>query len=194
MRKIIVAILLCAALSLFAGCSSSDGKSVKFSRGRWKGDVYTSDLFGIKITLDSECDKETDAVLSYRNDLENMMDAAVIEAIETTDTAVIEMFVNYHDKGNLILAYTKFEGATLDECVKSNADEMKTSGFFKNIKTDKVTVAGEEHPCLYATFVDEDSEAEEIMIFYKKGDYFAVITMSAVSEQDLHKMMSDLIG
>ena len=248
MKKKLAAILLCAAVSLAAGCDkkndtvstpntagtldtsstvstpntsstlntstaegtsdTSDAESTPesdvstpasensgFVRGKWDGDVFTSDFFGITVTLNEECVKSSDEDLALMNGTADISDAEFIGAVENSDgnTAVYELFAQYQDKGNIALAYNRYDGS-LDEYVTANAAGLKLSGMFEDTEIGTVNIGGKEQKCLYTTLVSGEQEVSEIMIMYKNGDYFAILTMGAMTKDDLQYMIKNLLG
>lgn len=207
MKKLFSVILLCAAVCLSAGCAGksspnvpdedlSDGETVTFTRGKWNGDVYISDLFGLKITLDPDCTKETNETLASMNGFSDMSDASLVNAVEKSNggETFYEMVVNYHKRGSIELTYSRIEDVSLDTVVRDNVSELKSSSMFKDVHSEMLNVSGKEHPCIYATFVSGTTEVDEAIVLYKKGDYFAVVTISALFDGELQSVIKNVLG
>lgn len=203
MKRILAAILLCAAVCFTAGCGGkntsdtvTDDKTESFMRGKWNGDVFTSDFFGITITLDAACTKDSDAALALQNGLADMSDETFNGAVENSDGSsyFTELSALYHDKCSIGLAYAKLDGKSADWLVRDTANEMMRSAMFKDVSTDTVMIAGEERPCVYTTMLDGYAEIKEIVIVYQHGDYFAVLTLGALFEPDLWEMIAGVLG
>lgn len=167
-----------------------------FVRGKWNDNVFTSDFFGIKVTLDDSCVKETDTQLAARNGIADMSDANFNSAVEKSNqnTAIYEIFLRYGQTGSFALAYNRFNGVSLDNYVQANANGLKLSTSFKDIKVDKVNIAGKDQPCVYTTFTSGIAQIKEAMVMYKNGDYFAIATISAASDDELQNMIQTLFG
>lgn len=208
MKKKLIALLICAAVCLTTGCgsksstsstnasSSTPSANEKFARGKWNGDVFTSDFFGIKITLDSSCVKGSDEELALINGIPDMSDANFNSAVEKSglNNGVYEMYVEYRGSGSLSLAYNRYEGVALDEYVQLNANGLRMSEDFQDVVIDKIEIGGESHPCVYATFVLDDVKYNELMVMYQKGDYFAILTIGAQTDYDFQNMCRNMLG
>ena len=208
MKKKLAALLLCAAVSLTAGCASkkmpsdagnastSAAEKAEFVRGTWNENVYTSAFFGITITLDDSCVKQSDEQLASLNGIDDMSDANFNGAVEDSgpNSAIYEIVVRYRENGNLALAYNRSDGVELDRYVQLNANGLRASDSFKNVVVDKVEIAGESHPCVYATLVSGTSEVKELMVMYQNGDYFATVSIGALTDYDFQNMLRTLLG
>lgn len=208
MKKKLIALLICAAVCLTTGCGSKSSTSStndpastpaaneKFARGKWNGEVFASDFFGITITLDSSCVKYSDEELAIINGIPDMSDANFNNAVEKSgpNKSVYEVYVDYRGSGILSLSYNKYKGVTFDEYVGSNANGLRMSENFRDVVIDKVEIGGESHPCVYATFVLDDVKYNEIMVMYQKGDYFAILTIGAQTDHDFQNMLRNLLG
>ena len=169
--------------------------STDFTRGKWNGNVFTSDFFGFTVTLDQDCEISTDEELAVMNGLTEMTDADFVNAVNGTDanTAVYDLFAMY-DTGNIALAYNKWEGVSIDDYVEANASGLKLTEAFKDTRTGTIKANGKRQPCIFTTLVSGSAELHEIMIIYNNGDYFAILTFAAVSEGDLNNMVADAVG
>lgn len=202
MKRILAAVLLCATVCFTAGCGGKNTSDTvvdnteSFERGKWNGDVFKSDFFGITVTLDTACTKDSDAVLALQNGLPDMSDETFNDAVTNSDgsQSFIELSALYHDKGSIGLAYSKLEGKSADWLVRDTVNEMMRSAMFKNVSSDTVIIAGVERPCVYTTLIDGYAEIEEIIIVYQHGDYFATITLGALFEPDLWEMIAAVLG
>lgn len=176
--------------------STPSAETGKFVRGKWNGNVFTSDFFGITVNLDDNCVKETDEQLAARNRIDDMSDTTFNNAVENSNanTAIYELFLQYGQKGNLALAYNRYTGTSLDEYVQANANGLKLSSAFKDVKIDTVKIAGKDQACVYTTFISGTTEVKEIMVMYKNGDYFAIVTIGAFSDAELQNMIKTLLG
>lgn len=206
MKKKLLALLLCAAVCLTAGCGTkektsggdtagSGSQTAGFSRGKWNGDVFTSDFFGIKITLDPACKKENDQALAARNGLTGMSDDELIGAVVNGDggRAYYEVLADYRDRGSVALTYSRVGDVSLDAVVRDNVDELKKSSQFTDVYSDSVKLPGKEQPCIYATFAEGTKKVYEVMVLYKTGEYFAVVTMSAFYDNELQDMIKNVL-
>ena len=176
--------------------STPNAENNGIARGKWNGDVFTSDFFGFTVTLDQDCEIMTDEDLALMNGFTEMTDENFINAVKNSDanTAVYDMYAMYHDIGNIALAYNKYAGMSLDTYVEANANGLKLVDSFKDTKTDTVRVGGKKHPCIYTTLVSGTNEVKEIMIMYNNGDYFAILTFGALSDSDLNDMVNAVLG
>ena len=175
--------------------STPNSESNAVTRGKWNGNVFTSDFFGFTVTLDQGYEIATNEDLADMNGMADTTDASFIAALESTDanTAVYDLFA-MNDIGNIALAYNKFEGMSIDDYVEANANGLKLTDAFKDTKTGTIKANGERQPCIFTTLDNGTSEVYEIMIVYNNGDYFAILTFAAVSEGDLNNMVANAVG
>lgn len=174
----------------------------KFARGKWNGNVFTSDFFGFKITFDSDWIQETDERLAARNSFADMTDASVNNAVEQSNENVMiyEVFAQKPDTDSLIvvgslgLGYNRYNGKTMEEYLAANANGLKASPSFKDTRISTVDIAGKKRDCIYTTFVNGTTEVKEIMVVYKNGDYFAIITIGALSADELQNSVKNMLG
>ena len=178
------------------GDSTPDAENNEIVRGKWNGDVFTSDFFGFTVTLDQDCEIMTDEDLAIMNGFSEMTDGIFVNAVKNSDanSAVYDMYATYHDIGNIALAYNKYAGMSLDNYVEANANGLNLVDVFKDTKTDTVNVGGKKHPCIYTTLVSDTADVKEIMIMYNNGDYFAILTFVALSDSELNDMVNTLLG
>ena len=176
--------------------SVPDAENGGISRGRWNGDVFTSDFFGLTITIDKDCTKGTDEMLAMLNGMTDMSDADFIAAVERNkNIPVYDLSVQYQETGNtILLGYSKYEGVTLDEYVEANVYGLEVSEMFEDIRTEMLNVSGKTHPCVYATLPMGEIDIREAMVFYQNGDYFAIVTFSTLNSSDLQRMITNMLG
>lgn len=199
MKKIIAALLLCA-VSLIAGCGSkaepsSEIESLIFLRGKWDGDVFTSEFFGFTITNDPACEREPDEVLAYRNGLADMSDETFNAAVNNSDgtKAYIELAMSYHERGAIILMYSKAE-ETLDEVIRDTVKQLQSATEFKDVSSEIVTISGQKHPCIYATLDRGGNVLKEALVIYKRGGFIATVTLNAADDAVLQDMLLTVLG
>lgn len=176
--------------------STPDAENNGIARGKWNGDVFTSDFFGFTVTLDQDCEIMTDEDLALMNGFSEMTDENFVNAVKNSNAnmAIYDMYATYHDIGNIALACNKYAGMSLDNYVQANVNGLNLVGSFKDTKTDTVSVGGKNHPCVYTTLVSGTAEVKELMIMYNNGDYFAILTFVALSDPELNDMVNTVLG
>lgn len=176
--------------------STPNAENNGIARGKWNGNVFTSDFFGFTVTLDQDCEIMTDEDLALMNGFADMTDETFVNAVKNSNAnmAIYDMYAVYHDIGNIALAYNKYAGMSLDNYVEANANGLRLVNTFKDTKTDTVNIGGKKHPCIYTTLVSGADEVKEIMIMYNNGDYFAILTFVALSDSELNDMVNTLVG
>lgn len=178
------------------GNSTPDAGNNEVARGKWNGNVFTSDFFGFTVTLDQDCEIMTDEDLALMNGFTEMTDENFVNAVKNSNAnmAIYDMYATYRDIGNIALAYNKYAGMSLDNYVQANANGLNLVDSFKDTKTDTVSVGGKKHPCIHTTLTNGTAEVKELMVMYNNGDYFAILTFVAFTDQELNDMVNTVLG
>lgn len=167
----------------------------EFRRGKWSGDSFISYFFGYKLDLDGWT-KETDEQIAQRNSLVDMSDSTLNNAVEQSNenTMVYEAFAQDANANTLAVGVNRYNGKTIDEYTQANVNGMKLAASFKDVRSDKVNIAGKAQPCIYATYTSGIIDVYEIIVIYQNGDYFSVITIGAFSQSDLQNTVDSVFA
>lgn len=165
-----------------------------YRRGKWNGKTYVSDFFGFSVTVDSDWNTETDAQLISRNKITDMNDATISAALDSGKSPY-ELFATKTGGYSMAIGINKVKGVTASQYVKANVDQMKAmSSTFKDVRSEKITVSGKEQDCIYATYASGVADVYEALVLYNNGDYYALVTIGAMSSENLQATINAALG
>lgn len=164
-----------------------------FERGKWSGDTYTSDFFGFSIDLNGYTN-ESDERLATRNSMTDMSDASFISEVEKGNGSrnIYDVFARTTDGNAVAVAYNKLTSATAELLVQQTKESMDEMSIYKDVHADKITMGGKTVPCVYVTLASGSVDVYEAVMVYQNGEYFAVITIGAVSQNEIQQIIGGI--
>lgn len=171
----------------------------KFTHGTVSDDSYSSDLFGIEAEFDDSWTVYSDEDLADQNSISDMSDESINKVLDKTATAyefmaaiesgsnvniVIEN-LNLTNKGKTIEA-DKYIDMALPN-LKSGLESVYES---VTVNKDSVEICGKTLPCIKAEISQNGMSAKEVQIPVVSGTYVAIITFTALDDNDLSTLMS----
>lgn len=192
-------IIALALLSAACGKDSESKPEALFSHGKWKDGTYTSDFLGVKAYFNSDWTITSDAELARAQAIPNMSDESVCSVIDRTGSFA-ELSVT--GKGGASISIVAENGAKT-----GNADEHTffTSGLEairrEIAEADCIVISvaegreqflGESVRCVHITMSvpEYDRMIYQRRIPFFKGDCVAVITFTALSEDDFPDLLA----
>lgn len=174
-----------------------------FKAGSIDGDVYTSDVTGLKFTLgDNWVFLDNEGIEEVTGMIQDMTDDESLKEIMESGATVYDMYAMTNDGSGRTVNITvenlgALYGTLLDESKYIDAAKDQLKPAFDSmgatnvvVETTTYIVAGAEHSGIHLTAELQGIQLYEQMACIKEGRYMYNITCSATSEEDAASIMA----
>lgn len=138
--------------------------------------------------------KEDEAEIAERSGLDDISEINDAVKKSTSNDVVYEVYAQKSDATTLVVGANRYNGRTLDEYVKVNANELKANTDVTDITVGEVDLAGESRPCITAKQIANDLDVYVIAVFFQNGDYFDMVSLASLSQSDLQPTLEALFS
>ena len=194
-RKIILAIMVCVVTLFAAACGKKD--NTPFSHGSWSGNTYSSDFFGIKITMGTDWTILSDSDLAKSAGISNMSESS-IKTVFDKGGYITEMMaakgsgasvnITVQDSDKTINFSEKDYFTAAPKLMKA---QFEAAGYNKcDVYKSAVNFLGKSTDCLELTLTANGKTLYEIQIPVFKSHYTACITFGSFEKPELYSIIN----
>lgn len=188
---------MACVVMLFATACGKD--NTPFSHGRWSGNTYTSEFFGLKMQLGSEWIVIPESDLAKRAGIRDMSESSIQSVFDRgatfyemvaarSDGSSISIAIQDHDK-TVALSEEEFFSAGLP-FVKTM---LEAQGYNCAVEKDTVHFLGKNTSCISLSLTKNNLTLHEMMIPVFKSHYTALIAFGSASKPDLY-LLIDMVS
>lgn len=176
----------------------SDKKDAKYEHGKISDSSYTSSFFGFKAEFDSSWTVLSDDDMADTNNIDDMSDENVNKVLDKS-AVLYEMMASIESGSNVNIVIENLnvtnngKSVTADEYITLSIDGLKSSlaSSYEEASADKSTTSfcGKDVPCIKAEVTASGISAKEVLVPIVEGNYVAVVTFTALDDDDLNTLM-----
>lgn len=200
----IVAIMMMLVLSLtvLAGCGKTGENTVEqqetkkeLSRGKWEGDVYTSEFAELKFTLPDGWTRSTDEEIAATMQLgeEILADEEKYNSELEKLTTVYDMMVKSADKTanmQVLMEKTTYDVDAYVTSLKEGLEEVQSIPYEVG-ETTETTISGNTYKAITATVEMSGVKMEQSYYIRVEGDYMVVIIVTTAGDITVSEIISN---
>lgn len=190
--RIFLVLAACVMMLLTTACKKDNEP---FTHGSIIGKTYTSNFFGMKVTVSSDWTMMTDTEIAKLNKIKDMS-AASTQAIFDKGAYIYEMYANKSDGSSInivvqdndkSISYSEKEYfANAKDLVEST---FKSMGYDCTASEGKVNFLGKDTRCLEVTMSNKNMTVYELQIPIFKSHYTANITFGSTKKSNLDSIV-----